>query len=149
MDPLTDHSTVQPPSLRTFYEVSNGWGMLRSFIFDVLPVEQIGWLKDRSGKQDAGLYRIACNAESPPQDKPRAPWKKDPDGMRGRAYRFEQGTRLKRSLVISSWGDAAVSLLDPGEQGHDAEWPGGRWASWHPGHKSRDTKTETASGHKN
>src|SRR3954464_8757295 len=47
-----------PPSLRTFYEVSNGWGMIGRFIFDVLPVEEIGWLKDRTGRRDAHLYKM-------------------------------------------------------------------------------------------
>jgi hypothetical protein len=123
-----------PPSLRTFYEVSNGWGMIGRFIFDVLSVEKIGWLKDRTERGNATLYEIACKIESPPgHDKPRKPWKNDPDGSRRRAYQFEQGTRLKRSLVISSWGDAAVWVLDPGDRDHDGEWPGGRWASWNPG----------------
>jgi hypothetical protein len=122
-----------PPSLRTFYEVSNGWGMVGRFVFDVLSVEEIGWMKDRTGDSDAHLYKMACETENPPQDKPRRPWKNDPDGARRRAYQFEQGTRLKRSLVISSWGDAAVWVLDPGDRDHDGEWPGGRWASWNPG----------------
>src|SRR5947207_1501992 len=84
---------------------------------------------------------MACENESPPQDRPRAPWKNDPDGARRRAHEFEQGTRLKRSLVISSWGDAAVWVLDPGGDNHDGEWPGGRWASWAPG--SVNWKAET------
>jgi hypothetical protein len=109
-----------PPSLRSFYEVSNGWGMIGRFIYNVLPVEEIGWLKDR----DAHLYKMACEIENHLQDKPRKPWKNDPDGTRRRAYLFEQGTRLKRSLVISSWGDAAVWLLYPGDRDHDGEWPG-------------------------
>src|SRR5690242_24992 len=45
-----------PPSLRTFYVVSNGWGMIGSHVFGVLPVEQIGWLRDR----DPHLYQMAC-----------------------------------------------------------------------------------------
>jgi len=117
-----------PPSLRTFYEVSNGWGMTGPFIFDVLPVEKIGLLKDRSGDQDALLYAMACDNE-----KAQGPWDDDPGNARLLGYRFDQGTRLKRSLVISSWGDAAVWLLDPGDRDHSGEWPGGRWASWNPG----------------
>jgi hypothetical protein len=122
-----------PPSLRAFYEVSNGWGMTGEFIFDVLPVEKIGWLKARTDDQDALLYKIACDIENPSDAKPRAPWKNDPDGARRRAYQFEQGTRLKRSLVISSWGDAAVWVLDPSDSHHAGEWPGGCWASRAPG----------------
>src|SRR5262249_2942622 len=36
-----------PPSLRTFYAVTNGWRSTGFFIWDVLPVEQLGWLRDR------------------------------------------------------------------------------------------------------
>ena len=112
-----------PPSLRTFYQVSNGWRATGFFITDVLPVERIGWLKDR----DPHLYQLACQTEAT-----KGPFKRDPDGSRLRAYVLEQGTRVKRSLAISSWGDAAIWLLDPGEQPHDGEWPAGRWASWSP-----------------
>ncbi|MBV6623810.1 MAG: hypothetical protein KI793_12890 [Rivularia sp. (in: Bacteria)] len=46
---------------------------------------------------------------------------------------YEQGTQVKRSLAISSWGDAAIWLLDPKEQDTQGEWAGGCWASWIPG----------------
>src|SRR5687768_11792254 len=62
-----------PPSLRTFYQVSNGWRSTGFFIEDVLPVEQIGWLKDR----DPNLYQTACQTEA--HDRP---FKRDPDGSR-------------------------------------------------------------------
>jgi hypothetical protein len=117
-----------PPSLRNFFRVSNGWRQTGFFIYDVLPVEEIGWLKDRQGSQDALLYQMACENEVAT-----GPWKDDPDDVRLHEYQHDQGTRLKRSLVISSWGDAAVWLLDPGPPSHDGEWPGGCWASWNPG----------------
>ena len=113
-----------PPSLRTFYEVSNGWGMVGSFIFDVLPVEKIGWLNDL----EPDLYAIACKAEGS-----EGPFNNDPGNARLEHYRLEQGTMVKRSLAISSWGDAAIWLLDPGDQRRTAEWRGGLWASWNPG----------------
>ena len=95
-----------PPSLRTFYLVTNGWRATGFFIADVLPVEQVGWLKDR----DPHLYRMACDTEGHCR-----PFKRDPDGSRHREYVLEQGMRVKRSLAISSWGDAAIWLLDPGD----------------------------------
>ena len=113
-----------PPSLRSFYEVSNGWGMVGRFIFDLLPVEKIDWLRHR----DPHLYKMACENEAVV-----GPFKRDPDGSCHRKYVLDEGTRVKRSLAISSWGDAAIWLLDPGEHPHDAEWPAGRWASWGPG----------------
>lgn len=112
-----------PPSLRTFYSVTNGWRTTGYFIWDILPVEQIGWLCDRK----PFLHQLACESEKMP-----GPWRKDPDGSRLREYRNEQGTRVKRSLVISSTGDAADWLLDPGAEAHTGEWPAGRWASWNP-----------------
>jgi hypothetical protein len=113
-----------PSSLRAFYLVSNGWRATGPFIADVLPVEQVGWLRDR----DPHLYGLACKSAAHSR-----PFKRDPDGSRLREYVLDQGTRVKRALAISSWGDAAVWLLDPGEHPHDAEWPAGRWASWSPG----------------
>jgi hypothetical protein len=108
-----------PPSLRTFYEVSNGWGMVGPFVFDVLPVEKIGWLKDVK----PNLYEIACDIEGRRKGRPY-------DDARRQQHWLDQGTRVKRSVAISSWGDAAMWLLDPGGQAHTADWPGGSWASW-------------------
>lgn len=51
----------------------------------------------------------------------------------------KSGTQVKRSLAISSWGDAAIWLLDPGEQDAQGEWAGGCWASWNPGMEWRAT----------
>jgi hypothetical protein len=98
-----------PPSLRTFYQVSNGWGMIGSSIYNVLPVEKIGWLKDR----DPRFHRMICENE-------------DDDWL-------DQGRWVMRSLAISSWGDAAIWLLDPGPRPKKGEWRGGIWASWIPG----------------
>ena len=114
-----------PPSLRTFYEVSNGWGMTGSVIFDLLPVEKIGWLKDL----DPHLYQIGCKSE---ERRGGRPFKSDPDSTRLERYCLEQGTMVKRSLVISSWGDAAIWLLDPDEPLPNGEWRGGCWAAWNP-----------------
>lgn len=113
-----------PKSLREFYAVSNGWRATGYSIKDILPVESIGWLKDK----DHDFYSLVSKTEST-----RGPFREDPDGSRLREYVLDQGTRVKRSLVISSWGDAAILLLDPGDHPHDGEWPAGMWASWTPG----------------
>jgi hypothetical protein len=112
-----------PPSLRCFYSVSNGWRATGYKIHDILPVEKIGWLADRK----PGLHELALEAESE-----KGPFKDDPDDVRLHEYRDEQGTRVKRSLVISSKGDNATWLLDPGPEPHDGEWPAGCWAAWNP-----------------
>lgn len=112
-----------PPSLRTFYSVSNGWRETGFFIWDVLPVEEIGWVRER----EPLLYDLACEAENM-----LGPIKKDPLGLRLKEYKNEQGTRVKRALVINRRGDSANWLLDPGNEIHEKEWPGGRWAAWNP-----------------
>jgi hypothetical protein len=123
------HTTEQrlgrtlPPSLRSFYAVSNGWRQTRFFIYNVLPVEELGWLADKKPH----LYEMVCQTEQEP-----GPFEDDPGGVRLTEYRDEQGTRVKRSLVISSLGDAATWLLDPGAEPYAGEWPGGGWASWNP-----------------
>jgi hypothetical protein len=111
-----------PPSLRCFYSVTNGWRATGHFIYGVLPVEEIGWLCDR----EPLLHELALQAESEP-----GPFKNDPGEQRLKEYREDQGTRVKRSLVISSRGDDATWLLDPGADPHEGEWPAGCWASWH------------------
>jgi hypothetical protein len=112
-----------PESLRQFYGVTNGWRATGRKIYDVLPVEQAGWLSDRQ----PDLHALASMAEATP-----GPFKKDLGGARLRHYRDEQGTRVKRSLVLNADGDAATWLLDPGSEEHTGEWPGGCWASWNP-----------------
>jgi hypothetical protein len=112
-----------PPSLRSFYAVSNGWRETGFFIWDILPVEEVGWLREKM----PNLYELACAAEAEP-----GPFRRDPGGMRLRQYREEQGTRVKRALVLNSRGDSATWLLDPGPLPHADEWPGGRWAGWNP-----------------
>lgn len=112
-----------PTSLRCFYSVSNGWRATGYFIYNVLTVETIGWIREL----EPHLYELADKAESEP-----GPWPDDPGSLRLNEYRYEQGTRVKRALVISSEGDAATWLLDPGPEPHSAEWTGGTWATWNP-----------------
>lgn len=112
-----------PRSLRTFYAVTNGWRIVGLFIWNILPVEEIGWLRQRV----PDLYRLAQQTENT-----QGPFKDDPEDQRLKDYRFEQGTRVKRSLVLTSEGDASTWLLDPRTRNDDGEWAGGRWSSWNP-----------------
>ena len=113
-----------PHSLRTFYRISNGWRATGFFITDVLPIEKIGWLADLNPH----LHRLASKNAAKV-----GPFKRDPDGTRLRQFVLDDGTRVMRSLAISSWGDASIWLLDPGEPPCDEEWRAGRWSSWNPG----------------
>ena len=101
-----------PNSLRNFYLVTNGWRDVGYFIYDILPIEKIDWL--RLGK--SYLYEMACKIEE----------KQDSSDE----YCYQEGTQVRRSLAISSWGDAGIWLLYPGEQDAQGEWAGGHWASW-------------------
>ncbi len=96
-----------PNSLRNFYLITNGWRETGHFIYDILPVEEIDWLQIR----DSHLYGIACELEE--------------IQATSNEHRYQQGTQVKRSLAISSWGDAAIWLLDPREQDALSEWAGG------------------------
>lgn len=109
-----------PPSLRNFYLVTNGWYTTGCFIYNILPVEKIDWLQVIKPH----LYEIAIRAENRSSDSDAEDWLLD--------YRYEQGTKVKRSLAISSEGDAAIWLLDPEDKDTNGEWAAGRWASWNP-----------------
>lgn len=109
-----------PPSLRSFYCATNGWRTVGCFIFAVPPVEKIGWLS----KVDPHLYEIGVGVEAQFESDPRVDL---------REYAYEGGTRVKRSLSASTWGDASTWLLDPGTVDSKGEWAGGRWSSWNPG----------------
>lgn len=115
-----------PPSLRSFYTVSNGWRIVGCFIYDILPVQELGWLRER----DPDLYHIAEMTEAGTLA---GAFSDSPGGAPGDDYAFEEGTRVKRSLAVTSDGDASTWLLDPETRGADGEWSGGRWSSWNPG----------------
>jgi hypothetical protein len=108
-----------PPSLRCFYSVSNGWRATGYNIYDVLPVEAVGWLPDR----EPSLDKMAVEAESA-----EGPFPNDPGDVRLNQYRDEQGTLPRRSLVISSAGNNGdLWVLDPRAAAQDGEWPAGKW----------------------
>jgi hypothetical protein len=112
-----------PPSLRCFYSVSNGWRGLGASnrCYGVLPVEEVGWLRDR----DLCVNEWALRAELEP-----GRFVHDPGNQGLDEYRYEQGTRVRRSLVTSFLG--VVWLLDPGALPHQGEWPGGYWSLSRP-----------------
>lgn len=113
-----------PPSLRSFYSVSNGWefGMYDRG-WRVMKVEEIGWLKD----VDPSFYQVAQKAEQTP-----GPFKKDPNGERLAHFRYQEGTRIKRSLLLTDQADEAIWLLDPETSGATGEWPARSWKHWDP-----------------
>jgi hypothetical protein len=142
-----------PPSLRNFYLVTNGWRATGVSIDNILPVSEVDWLevfdphlyslavKAEENKDDStdvkastsDLYSLAVKAVAITAKEMQGTFNWDDwDEEEFVPYWYQQGTQVKRSLVISSWGDAAIWLLDPGEDDGQGEWLAGRWASWNP-----------------
>ena len=126
-------NVLLPASLRTFYAVTNGWRIVGNLIWDILPVEKLGWLVD----SEPTLYNLVSEIDSPNLLKEISPARDlsslSTEGTTEDNYRYEQGTRVKRSLVLNSRGDDSIWLLDPETHTPDGEWLGGRWSSWTPG----------------
>jgi hypothetical protein len=57
----------------------------------------------------------------------------DPDPDSDAEFWYEQGVRVRRSLVLNRFGDDAYWMLDPQTRTVDGEWAGGRCSSWEPG----------------
>lgn len=116
-----------PASYKAFLQVSNGFKMLSQFFWNILPVEEIQWLKDC----EPGLIEAYMN-----------PF---PDGAYGYVsneeyfvYGDEQRTvnirpeYLQSCLSISGWGDSSLILLNPEIKFGD-EWEAWAFANWYPG----------------
>jgi len=103
-----------PPSLRQFYAITNGWRDLNSFVYSILPIEKIGYLDVVAPGVAEIVNSLATMEEN------------DPD------YFEKEITRVLRSIVLSTEGDASTTLIDPQSDVGSGEWEVGRWASWHP-----------------
>ena len=122
-----------PPSLRAFYTASNGWRTVGCFIYEVMPVEKLGWIADLEpnlweGAVDLEEYYAHGGGASLPETQYIIE-----NGHRLPEIGYGQSTPVKRSLVIAQDGDASTWLLDPGTVNHKGEWAGGRWSNWNPG----------------
>lgn len=109
-----------PSSLRAFYSASNGWRTVGCFIYEVPSAEKVDWVS----YADPELYEIGIGVEAQFGSDPRVDL---------REFAYEGGTRVKRSLAVSSYGDSSTWLLDPGTLNDKGEWTGGRYSSWNPG----------------
>lgn len=98
------------PVVRAFYEVSNGWGSLGSFVYGIRPVHELTW-----AREDELVVEIAEMSTAEADDYP------------DEAYAW--GTRLLRAVLLSDAVDAGWWLLDPHED-PGGEWHAGRSHSW-------------------
>jgi hypothetical protein len=117
-----------PPSLRSFYRVTNGWLLAGYSVFGIQPVEQIDWM---SRSQPQLFEMLKSDLDDHPD--PNVPPYPDPDS--DAEFWYEQGVRVRRSLVLNRLGADALWLLDPETRRVDGEWAGGRFAAWEPGMK--------------
>lgn len=117
-----------PPSLKAFYAVTNGWDYTVGVYgrLHVLPVESIGWYRDRPPYGVLG-FDTARECEEYLSDLP-------PDEDE---YLLVES--LMRSLAVSMEGEeAAIWLLDPYQADETGEWAAACWevvmgSGWHPG----------------
>jgi hypothetical protein len=114
-----------PPSLRSFYGVTNGWMLAGNSIFDILPVDQIDWLS-HSHPQLFDLLASDLDNRPNPDTPP------GPDTDLDDEFWYEQGVRVRRCLVLNRRGDDALWMLDPETRTVGGEWPGGRFRPGSP-----------------
>ena len=114
-----------PSSLRQFYSLTNGWRNINSFVDSILPIEKIDFLP----KVDPELTQVVNSSAQFAKDYAKMTGievKEDPE------YINEQITRVVRSIVLSTEGDATTTLIDPQSDVGGGEWDVGSWASWNP-----------------
>ena len=122
-----------PPSLQAFYAASNGWRTVGCFIYEVLPLEKLGWIADLAPRLWEGAVDLEdYYAHEEHMSLPEMNYIIQ-NGQRLPETGYGQGTSVKRSLVIAQDGDASTWLLDPGTINDKGEWAGGRWSNWNPG----------------
>lgn len=103
-----------PTTLREFYRVSNGWRQISDFIYEIVPVQQLTWIREA----DPEFCEMADGSFDLP----------------GLEYcREENEFAVLRSICLAQKGDATTLLIDPGNLTENGEWIVGAWASWHPG----------------
>ena len=103
-----------PPSLRDFYLVSNGWRQISDFVYEIVPVEKLNWIREVDPE--------FCELVEDSFDLPDLEY-----------CREESETAVLRSVCLAQKGDATTLLIDPENQTENGEWIVGAWASWHPG----------------
>jgi len=114
-----------PPSYKEFLRVSNGFKQLNAFVWDILPINKIDWLREF----DPTLYKLYTTTF------------KDSFNATDKEY-FVYGKKqnttdfrseyLANSLAISGWGDASILLLNPSVK-FGQEWEAWMFATWHLG----------------
>lgn len=105
-----------PRSLREFYRVTNGWRHLGYFVWEVLPIQRIGWFREIDPEFCAVASGVFDPSDIDDGDDP-------------------ETTAVYSAICLGREGDASTLLADPNKlvNSDGAEWNVGVWASWHPG----------------
>lgn len=114
-----------PPSYKEFLKVSNGFKQLNTFVWNILPVDQIDWLK----KFDPDLYELYTIDFKDDFSASDEEYFVYGDEQKTTDFRSEY---LANSLAISGWGDASILLLNPNVK-FGREWEAWMFATWHLG----------------
>jgi hypothetical protein len=116
-----------PPSYRSFLAVSNGFGPISPFIYNLSSAAEVNWLCTKEPE----LVEM-WEANPLPIDSPALA---DEHYLR---YDDQQNagilkpTHLRQCLMLSEWGDAGFLALNPAQQ-HEGEWEAWHFANWYPG----------------
>lgn len=114
--------TILPPSYKEFLLTSNGFKQLSCFVWDILPVGRIEWLRtfephlieiysyDHLAISDADYFVYGEKQRS----------------------EFMRNEYLIDTLAVSGWGDASLILLNPHVK-FGKEWEAWVFANWLPG----------------
>jgi len=132
-DPITDKDimyhedrlkTVLPPSYKAFLKESNGFKQLSCFIWNILPLDKVRWLKDF----DPDFYWLYANElnDFNPIDEIYFTYGEEQNTVNFRS------DYLTKTLAVSGWGDSAILLLNPEVKFGD-EWEAWMFANWYPG----------------
>ena len=113
-----------PPSYKSFLRCSNGFLQVSTFIWDLLPVEGIDWLRNHD-PDFVALYSNYTN-EFQVDD---SVYYIYGEGQETVNFRAEY---LQKCIAVSGWGDAAIVLLNPEIKFGD-EMEAWIFANWYPG----------------
>jgi hypothetical protein len=122
-------NTKLPPSYRDFLSISNGWGQLNHFIYDLFPAQSVDWFSILDPDW-VKAWTEPVGEEYEPLEVPDEVYFDYSDAQDAGSMRNEY---LKSCLQISSRGDSAILLLNPVIQTPEGEWEAWFFANWLPG----------------
>ena len=114
-------NTILPPSYREFLKASNGFLQLNSLVWNLLPIQDVQWLK-QFDESFHNLYEKEFNNFNATDEE----YFIYGNDQRTTDFRSEY---LIKSLAISGWGDASIILLNPEVKFGD-EWEAWMFAVW-------------------